>query len=141
MGAQFPTLFRRMYIGIWSLGPDEIPLTCTATMSDISITRSPLHRATWKTHTPTDGLAGLDLQQVAQDRDGFIWIEDGEPDRKLALWSAETFKELNPDADFETYGPAAGLLLLVGQAESVNTPYGPTAPFTWANGGVQIRSK
>jgi hypothetical protein len=69
-----------------------------------------------------------------------IWIEDGDPDRKLALWSVDTFRTLNPTADFDTHGAPAGLLLFVAREGGANTPFGMTQPFAWENGGVHIRS-
>jgi hypothetical protein len=69
-----------------------------------------------------------------------IWIEDGidGPDRKLAIFSIDAFKELNPDMDLETDGPPAGILRYMQEHDVVNTPFGPTEPFEWANGGVRV---
>jgi DNA-binding NtrC family response regulator/ligand-binding sensor domain-containing protein len=32
------------------------------------------HHAVWRTYTPADGLAGLQLQEIAQDREGYLWF-------------------------------------------------------------------
>jgi transcriptional regulator with AAA-type ATPase domain/ligand-binding sensor domain-containing protein len=37
-------------------------------------TDNPFHRAVWRTYTPADGLAGLHIEQIAQDRDGYLWF-------------------------------------------------------------------
>ena len=32
------------------------------------------HHGTWRTYTPVDGLAGLEVQHIAEDRDGYLWF-------------------------------------------------------------------
>jgi len=51
--------------------------------------------ADWRTYTPADGLAGLQLQEIAQDREGYLWFATFHSG--VSRFDGETFRTFTRD--------------------------------------------